>query len=66
MVGKTKKFDACLLRIATGECVVVEWHQLITTIDKAKLGVGSCVGYKASNNKREKIVRGTILVIGKL
>jgi hypothetical protein len=44
MVAKTKKFDACLLHIATGECIVVEWHQLVTTIDKAKLGVGSCVG----------------------
>jgi hypothetical protein len=65
MGERKKKFDACLLRIASGECIVAEWHQLVTTAEKSKLGVGSCVGYKTSTNKREKIIRGTIVVIGK-
>ncbi len=66
MTQKTKKFEACLLRIKTDEFVVAEWHQLVTTTDKMKLSVGSCVGYKRSTNKREKSTKGTIIVIGEL
>jgi hypothetical protein len=66
MADKKKKFDACLLRIAEDEFVVVEWDQLVTTASKAKLSVGSCVGYKKSSYKREKVTRGTIVVIGEL
>ena len=66
MVEKKKKFEACLLRITTDQFVVAEWHQLVTTIDKTKLSVGSSVGYKRSTNKREKPTEGTIMVIGEL
>jgi hypothetical protein len=65
MAAKKGKFDACLLRITAKELIVAEWHQLVTTADKSKLTVGSNVGYKRSSNKREKVVRGTIVVIGK-
>jgi hypothetical protein len=66
MSEKKKKFEACLLRDEAGEFIVAQWNQLVTTIDKSKLTVGSSVGYKKSTNKREKIVRGTIVVIGEL
>jgi hypothetical protein len=66
MPERKKKFVACLLRITDDEFIVAEWDQLITTADKSKLGVGSSVGYKRSTNKREKIIRGTIIAIGEL
>jgi hypothetical protein len=66
MALRKKKFDACLLRINTDEFIVAEWHQLVTTADKPKLTVGSCVGYKRSANKQEKVIRGTIVITGKL
>ena len=66
MTGRRGKFEACLLRISTDEFDVAEWHQLVTTIDKTKLSVGSSVGYRKSTNRREKATRGTIVVIGKL
>jgi hypothetical protein len=66
MTQKKNKFEACLLRITPDEFVVAEWHQLVTTADKTKLTVGSSVGYKRSTNKREKPIKGTIMVIGEL
>jgi hypothetical protein len=66
MASNKKKFDACLLRITDKELIVAEWHQLVTTVNKSKLIVGSSVGYKKSSNKREKVIRGKIVVIGKL
>ncbi|CAM4767431.1 unnamed protein product [Rotaria magnacalcarata] len=46
--------------------IVVEWHQIVTAADKSKLRVGSIVGFKRSQKTREKIIRGTIVVTGKL
>jgi hypothetical protein len=66
MAARKKKFEACLLRISDDELIVAEWDHLVTTVDKSKLTVGSYVGYKRSMNKREKVVRGKILIIGKL
>ena len=66
MAVAKKKFEACVIRTSTDELFVAEWHQLTTTAEKAKLIVGSSVGFKKSPNKREKIIRGTILVVGKL
>ncbi len=66
MPPKKQKFEGCLLRDTAGELSVVEWDQLVTTVDKVKLTVGSSVGYKISTNKRGRIIRGTILVIGEL
>ncbi|CAF4074416.1 unnamed protein product [Rotaria sordida] len=66
MADKQKKFDACVIRTSNADFIVAEWHQLITTANKSKLTVGSCVGYKKSTNKREKIIRGTIMIIGSL
>ena len=66
MTQRKKKFEACLLRGSTGELFVIEWHELVTTADKSKLAVGSSAGFKKSTNKREKLIRGTIVVIGKL
>ncbi|CAF4906207.1 unnamed protein product [Rotaria sp. Silwood1] len=63
MADKQKKFDACLIRTNDDNFIVAEWHQLVTTANKSKLTVGSCVGYKKSTNKREKIIRGTIMII---
>ncbi|CAF1462034.1 unnamed protein product [Rotaria sordida] len=64
MANTKKKFEACLLRTTTDVLIVAEWHQLVTTTDKAKLTVGSCVGYKESTKKREKVIRGTIVITG--
>ncbi|CAF3075732.1 unnamed protein product [Rotaria sp. Silwood2] len=64
MANTKKKFEACLLRTTTDVLIVAEWHQLATTTDKAKLTVGSCVGYKESTKKRGKIIRGTIVITG--
>ncbi|CAF4703313.1 unnamed protein product, partial [Rotaria sp. Silwood2] len=66
MANTKKKFEACLLRTTTDVLIVAEWHQLATTTDKAKLTVGSCVGYKESTKKRGKIIRGTIVITGEL
>ncbi|CAF1177540.1 unnamed protein product [Rotaria sordida] len=66
MAEKQKKFDACVIRTSDADFIVAEWHQLVTTANKSKLTVGSCVGYKKSTNKREKIIRGTIMIIGSL
>ncbi|CAF0996739.1 unnamed protein product [Rotaria sordida] len=66
MAEKQKKFDACVIRTSDADFIVAEWHQLVTTTNKSKLTVGSCVGYKKSTNKREKIIRGTIMIIGSL
>ncbi|CAF1639183.1 unnamed protein product [Rotaria sp. Silwood1] len=63
MADIQKKFDACLIRTNDDNFIVAEWHQLVTTANKSKLTVGSCVGYKKSTNKREKIIRGTIMII---
>ena len=65
MTHKGKRFEACLLHVDEREYVVVEWEQLITVADKSKLTVGSSVGYKQSKDKRQKAIRGTILLIGK-
>ncbi|CAF4450948.1 unnamed protein product [Rotaria socialis] len=65
MVEK-KKFDACLLRTEADIFIVAEWHQIVTAADKSKLRVGSIVGFKRSQKTREKIIRGTIVVTGKL
>ncbi|CAF1505223.1 unnamed protein product [Rotaria magnacalcarata] len=46
--------------------IVAEWHQIVTAADKSKLRVGSIVGFKRSQKTREKIIRGTIVVTGKL
>lgn len=59
-----KKFEACLLRVNDQEFIVAEWDQLVTVADKMKLSVGSTVGYRNSKNKREKILRGTIVATG--
>ncbi|CAF4677091.1 unnamed protein product, partial [Rotaria sp. Silwood2] len=66
MADKKKKFDACLIRTGSDNFIVAEWHQLVTTANKSKLTVSSCVGYKRSTKKREKIIRGTIIIIGSL
>ncbi|CAM4748802.1 unnamed protein product [Rotaria magnacalcarata] len=66
MADKKKKFDACLIRTSNDEFIVAEWHQLITAANKSKLTVGSNVGYKNSTKKREKIIRGTIMIIGSM
>ena len=65
MTHKGKRFEACLLHVGEREYVVVEWDQLITVAEKSKLTVGSSVGYKQTKDKRQKPIRGTILLIGK-
>ena len=60
-----KKFEACVLRINDKEYVVVEWKQLVTVVEKSKLSIGSSVGYRKSKDKREKIIRGEIVSMGK-
>ncbi|CAF3949357.1 unnamed protein product [Adineta steineri] len=64
MASRKKKFEACLVRIREEELIVVGWDQIVTTTDKSKLTVGSCVGYKQTTNRRQKVIRGKILVTG--
>lgn len=63
-MSEKKKFDACLIRTEDDQFIVAEWNQLVTAADKSKLRVGSCVGYKKPTGKREKTIRGTIVIIG--
>lgn len=64
MAKKAKKFDACVLRIDQNKLIIAGYDQLVTVADKSKLVIGSSVGFKGTNNKREKPVRGSIVVIG--
>ena len=65
MAETKQKFEACLLRTETNNFIVAAWHQLVTAADKSKLRVDSTVGFKRSPKQREKIIRGTIVIIGK-
>jgi hypothetical protein len=66
MTNRNKTFDACLLRVSENEYVVAEWDQLITVADKKRLSINSSVGFKRSKSKREKAIRGTIVLIGEI
>lgn len=65
IMSQEKKFEACVIRTEDDLFIVAEWNQLVTAAGKSKLRVGSCVGYRKSAKKREKVIRGTIVNIGK-
>ena len=66
MATRKKNFEACVLRIQDDELLVAKWNQLVTTAEKSKISVGAYVGFRRSTNKREEVIRGKILIIGKL